>query len=176
MHTLSHHSAFPDRGHTCVSRYNSLESTYKDVSISSVSRAYPDREITIVSKSLIKILALSLIMCCSRKQQQCLLQAGLTSQIQQLSRCAAQRQQRRELKALAVSSVPALQTDLVPSSATQNHHWTEYQPRTMAGIFVMGVALGLQEGGRKIKEKRDERKAKKAALVSVCYSCRVHRC
>jgi hypothetical protein len=36
----------------------------------------------------------------------------------------------------------------------------------MAGILVMGVALGLQEGGKKIKEKRDERKAKKAALVS----------
>ncbi|KAJ4411882.1 hypothetical protein N0V91_001019 [Didymella pomorum] len=34
----------------------------------------------------------------------------------------------------------------------------------MAGILVMGVALGLQEGGKKIKEKRDERKAKKAAL------------
>lgn len=31
----------------------------------------------------------------------------------------------------------------------------------------MGIALGLQEGGKKIKEKRDERKAKKAALVSL---------
>ncbi|KAF3032694.1 hypothetical protein E8E11_002854 [Didymella keratinophila] len=36
----------------------------------------------------------------------------------------------------------------------------------MAGILVMGVALGLQEGGKKIKEKRDERKAKKAALAA----------
>jgi len=35
----------------------------------------------------------------------------------------------------------------------------------MAGILVMGVALGLQEGGKRIKEKRDERKAKKLALV-----------
>lgn len=31
----------------------------------------------------------------------------------------------------------------------------------------MGIALGLQEGGKKIKEKREERKAKKAALVSL---------
>jgi len=33
----------------------------------------------------------------------------------------------------------------------------------------MGIALGLQEGGKKIKEKRDERKAKKAALVTELY-------
>ncbi|KZM18331.1 uncharacterized protein EKO05_0000271 [Ascochyta rabiei] len=39
----------------------------------------------------------------------------------------------------------------------------------MAGILVMGVALGLQEGGKKIKEKRDERKAKKAALAAEAY-------
>jgi hypothetical protein len=36
----------------------------------------------------------------------------------------------------------------------------------MAGILVMGIALGLQESGKKIKEKRNERRAKKAALVS----------
>lgn len=41
----------------------------------------------------------------------------------------------------------------------------------MAGILVMGVALGLQEGGKKIKEKRDERKAKKAALVGFDFIC-----
>ncbi|KAG9206413.1 hypothetical protein G6514_003244 [Epicoccum nigrum] len=40
----------------------------------------------------------------------------------------------------------------------------------MAGILVMGIALGLQEGGKKIKEKRDERKAKKAALVTEAYA------
>ncbi|KAF3010766.1 hypothetical protein E8E13_007558 [Curvularia kusanoi] len=40
----------------------------------------------------------------------------------------------------------------------------------MAGILVMGIALGLQEGGKKIKEKRNERKAKKAALAAVAYT------
>lgn len=100
-------------------------------------------------------------MCCSSKRQQQLLQASLPVQNQQLSRCAARRQQRRELRALAAS----LEADLVFQSTAPRPHWTEYQPRTMAGILVMGVALGLQEGGKKIKEKRDERKAKKAALV-----------
>lgn len=40
----------------------------------------------------------------------------------------------------------------------------------MAGILVLGVALGLQEGGKKFKEKRDERKAKKAALVGLDFN------
>ncbi|KAF2631673.1 hypothetical protein BU25DRAFT_488242 [Macroventuria anomochaeta] len=40
----------------------------------------------------------------------------------------------------------------------------------MAGILVMGVALGLQEGGRKLKEKRDERKAKKATLAAEAHA------
>lgn len=35
----------------------------------------------------------------------------------------------------------------------------------MASILVIGVALGLQEGGKKVKMKREERKARKAALV-----------
>ncbi|KAJ8115757.1 hypothetical protein OPT61_g2656 [Boeremia exigua] len=105
-------------------------------------------------------------MCCNRRQQQRLLQTGLQTQPHQLSRCAARRQQRRELRALATHSLPALHTGCVPQPATPRSHWTEYQPRTMAGILVMGVALGLQEGGRKIKEKRDERKAKKAALAT----------
>lgn len=99
-------------------------------------------------------------MCCRRNQPQYLLQT------RQLPKCAARRQERRELRALAVNSLPILEieNELGPRQALQPH-WTEYQPRTMAGILVMGVALGLQEGGKKIKEKRDERKAKKAALV-----------
>jgi len=105
-------------------------------------------------------------MCCSRNQQQHLFVAGQTIKTQQLSRCAA-RQQNRELRALSVNNSPALQTDIVIQPTSQTSRWTEYQPRTMAGILVMGVALGLQEGGKKIKEKRDERKAKKAALVSI---------
>ena len=47
----------------------------------------------------------------------------------------------------------------------------------MVGILVIGVALGLQKGGKKIKEKREERKARKASLVksaAVHYSQR-HR-
>ncbi|KAF9696490.1 hypothetical protein EKO04_005508 [Ascochyta lentis] len=104
-------------------------------------------------------------MCCRRSQRQRLLQAGLPVQPQQLSGCAARRQQRRELKALAVNDLSVVDKGLFLQSAAPYPHWTEYQPRTMAGIFVMGVALGLQEGGKKIKEKRDERKAKKAALA-----------
>lgn len=101
-------------------------------------------------------------MCCRHRQQQRFLHTGSLPQTQRLSSCAVRRQQRRELKALAIDS-----QDFAHPSATQVSHWTEYQPRTMAGILVMGIALGLQEGGKKIKEKRDERKAKKAALVSL---------
>lgn len=105
-------------------------------------------------------------MCCRRKQQQHLLQAGYPVQTQQLSKCAARRQQRRELRALAVNGSAALEKELVLRPAALHSRWIEYQPRTMAGILFIGVALGLQEGGRKIKDKVDERKAKKAALVS----------
>lgn len=104
-------------------------------------------------------------MCCRRKQQQRLLQAGLPAQAQRLSCCAARRQ-RRELQALAVNSLPIVETGPVVQTAVSYPYWTEYQPLTMAGMLVMGAALGLQEGGKKIKEKRDDRKAKKAALVS----------
>lgn len=96
-------------------------------------------------------------MCCRRKQEQRLIQAGLPLQPQRLSGCAARRQQRLAFKALALNSSPAIET---------SPHWTEYQPRTMAGIFVMGIALGLQEGGRKLKERKDEKKARKV-LVSL---------
>lgn len=102
-------------------------------------------------------------MCCSRKQQQRLFVAGQPIGTQQLSA----RQQYRDLRASSVNNSPSLQTDKFIQPTSQTPRWTEYQPRTMAGILVMGVALGLQEGGKKIKEKRDERKAKKAALVSM---------
>lgn len=101
-------------------------------------------------------------MCCRHRQQQRFLHTGSLLQTQRLSSCAVRRQQRRELKVLAIDS-----QDLAHPSTTQVSNWTEYQPRTMAGMLVMGIALGLQEGGKKIKEKRDERKAKKAALVSL---------
>ncbi|KAJ4317253.1 hypothetical protein N0V94_005018 [Neodidymelliopsis sp. IMI 364377] len=109
-------------------------------------------------------------MCCRRKQQQRYLGAGLPVQYEQLSQCAARRQQRRELRALAANSSSIIETTLVPQKPHPVAHWTEYQPRTMAGILVMGVALGLQEGGKKIKEKRDERKAKKAVLTAEAYA------
>lgn len=104
-------------------------------------------------------------MCCRRNQPHYLLQVGIPNQTRQLSRCAARRQERRELRVLAVYSLPVFDKELELTQSTSKIHWTDYQPRTMAGILVMGVALGLQEGGKKIKEKRDERKAKKAALV-----------
>lgn len=109
-------------------------------------------------------------MCCSNKRQQRLLGAGVPVQSQQLSKCAARQQQRRELKALVAS----LEADLGLQLADLRPHWSEYQPRTMAGILVMGVALGLQESAKKIKEKRDERKAKRAALVSSISNCSVN--
>jgi hypothetical protein len=101
-------------------------------------------------------------MCCRNIQQQRFHRTGPLPQTQRLSSCVVRRQQRRELKALAIDN-----QDLAHPSTIQVSHWTEYQPRTMAGMLVMGIALGLQEGGKKIKEKRDERKAKKAALVSL---------
>jgi hypothetical protein len=42
--------------------------------------------------------------------------------------------------------------------------WIEYQPRTMAGMIVMGLAMGVHEGVKKIQDKKEERKAKKAAV------------
>jgi hypothetical protein len=35
----------------------------------------------------------------------------------------------------------------------------------MAGMIVMGLAMGVHEGVKKIQDKKEERKAKKAALV-----------
>lgn len=99
-------------------------------------------------------------MCCRRNQSHQVPHAAL-------SRCTAKRQERREHRALALHSLPVVEIETEPRKGTSQIHWAEYQPRTMAGILVMGVALGLQEGGKKIKEKRDERKAKKAALVSL---------
>lgn len=39
----------------------------------------------------------------------------------------------------------------------------------MAGMIVMGLAMGVHEGVKKIQDKKEERKAKKAALV--CHTC-----
>jgi hypothetical protein len=35
----------------------------------------------------------------------------------------------------------------------------------MAGMIVMGLAMGVHEGVKKIQDKKEERKAKKAAVV-----------
>jgi hypothetical protein len=110
-------------------------------------------------------------MCCRRKYQQQSVQAVLPVQPQQLSGCAARRQQRRQLRALAVNSLPIVETSTVLQPNFPISHWTEYKPRTMAGMLFVGVALGLQEGGKKIREKRDERKAKKAALAGLTLLC-----
>lgn len=107
------------------------------------------------------------MMCYRRRQEQHIFLTTLRGQTQQLSRCAAQRQQRRELKVVAIDGLPALTIDLNINPVTNTPLCSGYQPRSMAGILVMGLALGLQEGGKKIKEKRDEKKAKKVALVSL---------
>jgi hypothetical protein len=39
----------------------------------------------------------------------------------------------------------------------------------MAGMVVMGLAMGVHEGVKKIQDKKEERKAKKAALVRLLY-------
>jgi hypothetical protein len=103
-------------------------------------------------------LSLLLTRCCRRKQQQRLLEAGHLVQPQRLSGCAARRQERCGFKALAANSLSVVETSLIFRLVTSGSYYAEYQPQTMAGILVMGVALGLQEGGKKIK--------KKAALVS----------
>jgi hypothetical protein len=42
----------------------------------------------------------------------------------------------------------------------------------MAGMIVMGLAMGVHEGVKKIQDKKEERKANKAALVR--YLARLH--
>jgi hypothetical protein len=54
---------------------------------------------------------------------------------------------------------------LTHQADTSRPRWTEYQPRTMAGMIVMSLAMGVHEGVKKIQDKKEERKAKKAALV-----------
>jgi len=90
-------------------------------------------------------------MCCSKQRRQ--------------TYCATQYQQRLDLRKL-VSPVQVTFQD--PSSThqldTPGPKWAEYQPHTMAGMIVMGLAMGVHEGVKKIQEKKGGRKAKKAAL------------
>lgn len=91
-------------------------------------------------------------MCCSKQRRQ--------------TYCATQYQQRLDLRKL-VSPVQVTFQD--PSSThqldTPGPKWAEYQPHTMAGMIVMGLAMGVHEGVKKIQDKKGGRKAKKAALV-----------
>lgn len=112
-------------------------------------------------------------MCCSeRRQQRLLLQQdllqqplGLPYQPRQWG-CCYNRQQRRLLDPFEHQFLP--NTPEISQVRHTNHFDSpNYQRPAMAAMLVVGLGLGAEKLGRKISEKRLERKAKKAA--EVCY-------
>lgn len=111
-------------------------------------------------------------MCCSKRrqqrlQQQALLQGNLPTRNRPGDCCGARRQ-RRLLRELEAESTTKYQATVVTRSPAQEAFWSEVQNyrSPMAGIIAVSVAIGAEKLGRKISEKRLERKDRKAAEVS----------
>ncbi|KAF1919498.1 hypothetical protein BDU57DRAFT_527500 [Ampelomyces quisqualis] len=75
------------------------------------------------------------------------------------------RRQRRLLRVLEADSAKKYQAAAVKISLAQEAFWPEVQKyrSPMAGIIAVSVAIGAEKLGRKISEKRLERKDRKAA-------------
>jgi hypothetical protein len=116
-------------------------------------------------------------MCCSKRvQERRLLQQELFHQASPLEPrqrgcCGSRRAQRRAYQ------IEAANNTLQPVSeiSTFQQRALEYRQHrpTMAGMLVIGLGMGAEKLGRKISDKRLERKEKKAAVVHnllICFS------
>lgn len=112
-------------------------------------------------------------MCCNKRrqqrlQQQALLQNNLPAGYRTGGCCGARRQ-RRLLRELENANQPVIQTTAVTAFRQQGPSWSQVREyrSPMAGIIAVGIAIGAEKLGRKISEKRLERKDRKAAEVSI---------
>ena len=90
---------------------------------------------------------------CGRRRQQ----GQLAFAVQPRQRgCCGSRRQSRLLEATKAQ---------YPESSFLHPAPDAYQPKTMAGLIAVGIGLGAEKLGRKISEKRLEKKEKKSAAV-----------
>ena len=107
-------------------------------------------------------------MCCSNRRQQRhleLQQLRLQTPVQTRQRgCCGARRQRRLLDEAAVDTQNHSQVSQVPHLGYFDQCPRTQRP-TMAGFIAVGIGLGVEKLGRKISEKRLEKKEKKSAAV-----------
>lgn len=111
-------------------------------------------------------------MCCSKRKQQrhLVLQQQLLLQPQVLPRqrgCCGARRQRRLLEAAVVNPQNETQVSEVAHPVYFESNPRGQRPPTMAAMIAVGIGLGAEKLGRKISEKRLERKEKKSAAVYI---------
>jgi hypothetical protein len=115
-------------------------------------------------------------MCCSKRRQQRLERQTLyqvNPPVSSYSRgcCGTRKALRlqRELETQTVSNYPASASQ-VTSSRPQDGIWSNVRDsrHPMAALLVVSIGIGAEKVGRKISEKRLERKDRKAA--EVCFS------
>lgn len=112
-------------------------------------------------------------MCCNKRRQQHLQQQALLQNNfpagYRAGGCCGARRQRRLLRELENASQLVYPTTDVGQPRQQNVSWSEVREyrSPMAGLVAVGIAIGAEKLGRKISEKRIERKEKKAAEVGI---------
>lgn len=111
-------------------------------------------------------------MCCNKRRQQRLQEALLQNNYPTSYRtggCCGARRQRRLLRELENANQPICQTPEVTESRQQELSWAQVREyrSPMAGLIAVGIAIGAEKLGRKISEKRIERKDRKAVEVSI---------
>jgi hypothetical protein len=114
-------------------------------------------------------------MCCSKRRQQRLERQGLYQSsplVGNSSRgcCGTRRAQRlqREFEAQAVANHQASASE-VTGPHPKDTIWSKVQGNRhpMAALLVVGLGIGAEKVGRKISDKRLERKERKAAEVRI---------
>lgn len=111
-------------------------------------------------------------MCCSKRREQCLrrqqelLQFGPTIAPRQRGCCGARRQQHliRDVESYNTSSPTS--PEIINLQQQSFFPFNYRKPcGSMAGLLVIGLGMGAEKLGRKISDKRLERKAKNTLQV-----------
>lgn len=107
-------------------------------------------------------------MCCSKRRQQRLLQqqqdlliGGVQYQPRQRGCCGSRRRNHNLINYSAI----APSTEITQIQQPQYFCAGRPQRQTMAGILIVSLGIGAEKLGRKISEKRLERKERKASEV-----------
>jgi predicted alpha/beta-fold hydrolase len=110
-------------------------------------------------------------MCCSKRaqriQEQQLFQSSVLTNPRPRGCCSARKQRRllREIEEHATNNHHKSEVVHIQPQSVFRPEFRQYQS-PMAGIIAVGISMGAEKLGRKISEKRLERKEKKAAAVS----------